>query len=206
MPATETTWRDLKLMHVVFGVSSLVMLVTTIWMMADDHNRPWKAYQRQFQEIEAWAPGCASTSSKARTSVKKRVELEQQLSEARNEPLDLSLVSQFVVEAKSVDEDQSEVDAVESNLAEYKSAEADGSRERRLAMRDALLESMCDLIARRRFREDNLTVEVKGVKAELDRARAYYDMAVGKGRSDEIDATRQNSIRFKIGSGTASST
>ena len=51
MPANEQTWRDTKLMHVVFGVSSVVMLITTVWMMADDHNRPWKDIQRTFRDL-----------------------------------------------------------------------------------------------------------------------------------------------------------
>ena len=49
MPATEQTWRDSKLMHVVFGISALAMLVTTVWMLAADHRREWKDYQRKFQ-------------------------------------------------------------------------------------------------------------------------------------------------------------
>src|SRR5262245_57290271 len=54
MPATESTWRGMKLMHAVFGVASVAMLVTTVWMLADDHNRQWKNYQRQFRDVETW--------------------------------------------------------------------------------------------------------------------------------------------------------
>src|SRR3954468_12964612 len=54
MPATESTWRNLKLMHVVFGVASVAMLITTVWMLAGDHNRSWKQYQREFRDIETW--------------------------------------------------------------------------------------------------------------------------------------------------------
>ena len=45
MPATEKTWRDQARMHVIFGISSLVMLVGTIWMLAKDHNREWRKWQ-----------------------------------------------------------------------------------------------------------------------------------------------------------------
>ncbi len=54
MPATESTWRNIKLLHVVFGVSSIAMLVTTIWMFVADHNRPWKDYQLQTMELESY--------------------------------------------------------------------------------------------------------------------------------------------------------
>ncbi len=36
----------------VFGIASIVMLITTVWMMADDHNRPWKEYQRTFRNLD----------------------------------------------------------------------------------------------------------------------------------------------------------
>ncbi len=54
MPATESTWRNLKLLHVVFGVSSIAMLVVTIWMFVVDHNREWKDYQLQTMELESY--------------------------------------------------------------------------------------------------------------------------------------------------------
>lgn len=54
MPATESTWRNLKLLHVVFGVSSIAMLLTTIWVFVADHNREWKDYQLQTMELESY--------------------------------------------------------------------------------------------------------------------------------------------------------
>ena len=30
MPATEQTWRDLKILHVVFGVVALILLLATV--------------------------------------------------------------------------------------------------------------------------------------------------------------------------------
>ncbi len=52
MPATESTWRNQKLLHVIFGISSLLMLLTSIWMFANDHRRQWKDYQRKFRDVE----------------------------------------------------------------------------------------------------------------------------------------------------------
>ena len=51
MPASEGFYRDQKKLHVVFLVSSLAMLGTTIWMMADDHYRSWKRPQEEFFRI-----------------------------------------------------------------------------------------------------------------------------------------------------------
>ena len=54
MPATEQTCRSPKLMHMVFGISSLVMLIATVLMFADDHAREYKDYQAGFEELEQW--------------------------------------------------------------------------------------------------------------------------------------------------------
>lgn len=52
MPATEETYRSQPTLHVVFAVSSIAMLLSIVWMIAADHFRPWKQYQREFHRIE----------------------------------------------------------------------------------------------------------------------------------------------------------
>ncbi len=55
MPANEQTWRNQTQMHLIFGISSAAMLVATVWMIADDHNREWKTYQETYYEdLETW--------------------------------------------------------------------------------------------------------------------------------------------------------
>jgi len=54
MPATEKTWRDMKALHLVFGISSCVLLIATLWLVAKDHNREYKEYQQAFEEKEVW--------------------------------------------------------------------------------------------------------------------------------------------------------
>ena len=52
MPATEETWYNQKLLHLIFGCTSLLMLVSVIWMIAQDHEREWKNHQREFRTIQ----------------------------------------------------------------------------------------------------------------------------------------------------------
>jgi cbb3-type cytochrome oxidase cytochrome c subunit len=52
MPATEETYRSQPILHLVFAISSIAMLLSTVWMVAADHLRPWKDVQRRFQKIE----------------------------------------------------------------------------------------------------------------------------------------------------------
>src|SRR6267154_2496682 len=78
MPANEQTWRDTKLMHVVFGAASIVMLITTVWMMADDHNRPWKDIQRTFRDLDVRSTEWRATEQQSADYESKTRELERQ--------------------------------------------------------------------------------------------------------------------------------
>ncbi len=55
MPASEQIWRNPKRMHLFFAISSILMLLTTVWMLAADHHREWKAFQRTFRDVETWS-------------------------------------------------------------------------------------------------------------------------------------------------------
>src|SRR5262245_64403335 len=52
MAATDTTYRNTRMLHVVFAVSSILMLLTMIGMFADDYFRDWKVEQRIFRDVE----------------------------------------------------------------------------------------------------------------------------------------------------------
>jgi cbb3-type cytochrome oxidase cytochrome c subunit len=52
MPAAEETYRQQPTLHIVFAVSSIAMLLSTVWMIMADHLRPWKEVQRKFHYIE----------------------------------------------------------------------------------------------------------------------------------------------------------
>ena len=52
MAASDATYRNTKVLHVVFAVSSVVMLVTIFAMFADDYYRDWKVEQRIFMDVE----------------------------------------------------------------------------------------------------------------------------------------------------------
>ena len=52
MPASEETYRRQPTLHLVFAISSIAMLLSTVWMVMADHLRPWKQVQREFQLVE----------------------------------------------------------------------------------------------------------------------------------------------------------
>ena len=94
MPATEKTWRDQKWMHVVFGVSSLIMLVTTVWMFAKDHNREWRSWQLKDRGKEKWALTARLAESSAETHGQ-LLQLKADLAATRSAMVDPSLIDQF---------------------------------------------------------------------------------------------------------------
>jgi cbb3-type cytochrome oxidase cytochrome c subunit len=52
MPASEETYRRQPTLHLIFAISSIAMLLSTVWMVMADHMRPWKEVQRDFQSVE----------------------------------------------------------------------------------------------------------------------------------------------------------
>ena len=52
MAASDQTYRKQQALHLVFAVSSVAMLATTVWMFWDDYNRPYKKEQRAFRAVE----------------------------------------------------------------------------------------------------------------------------------------------------------
>lgn len=88
MPATEQTWRNLKILHVVFGLVALVLLLATVLMLAADHNRPWKKYARGFRNLETWSAAARVAEQDSAAYESRREELEAQLA-ARGGPISM---------------------------------------------------------------------------------------------------------------------
>jgi len=205
MPATEQTWRNLKILHVVFAVAALALLVATVTMLAADHDRPWKKYARGFRDLETWSAEARIEQQDLAGYRARGKELTEALAEARRAPLEPSLAEAFVAAAKQVPEDAQAAGLVEQDIAglaelrarvaelgdaEAGRAEVERLNERRFAVRGDLLERMVDIAKRAKFREDLLAGGLKLRKAELDKNRADYELAV----SDEAPAARQSEL------------
>src|SRR5690242_13577597 len=94
MPATEKTWRDQAKMHIIFGISALVMLVGTIWMLAKDHNREWQKWQLDDRSREAWTIQAQLAQSQADSAVQLQT-LRQDLVAAQSSKIETEFVEQF---------------------------------------------------------------------------------------------------------------
>ena len=244
MPATEQTWRNIKVLHVVFGASALLMLATTIWMLAADHNRQWKGYQTTFREIESRTTMSRLSEANTVKFDQETKAIEEKIEEARNTVPNAAPVDQFAVEmlvflatqeAPPTDANAEKNPQREQIAAEYRQLKSQPTlkadpelRAKLLAelkkivppssqtpvdnilvaydqlaktepgdarknARDELLKQMRSAAARAKFREDVLAVENKTRRAEFDKERATYELAVGENRSaDDLAKLESN--------------
>jgi mono/diheme cytochrome c family protein len=52
MAATDQTYRKQKSLDIVFAVSSILALLSIVWMLVQDYNREFKRVQREFRDVE----------------------------------------------------------------------------------------------------------------------------------------------------------
>jgi len=187
MPATEQTWRNLKILHVIFGISAIVLLVATVWMLVADHDRPWKKYARGFQNVETWAARARVAEQESAAYDSRRRELEEALAAARRADPSPDLAREFVAEARSAPEDAEAADRIALDI-DMLSGQADPAE--RLRLRGDLLARLRDLVGRTKFREDQRAGTLKLRRAELDKARADYELAVSEDRPVELQTER----------------
>src|SRR5882724_7765556 len=53
MAASDKPLRDQNTLDIVFAISSIAMLVSSLMMFAQDYFREWKPEQRLFREVES---------------------------------------------------------------------------------------------------------------------------------------------------------
>src|SRR5947209_3644603 len=52
MAATDQTYRNQRMLDIVFAVSNVLMLVSIIWMFVQAYNREFKQVQRKFRDVD----------------------------------------------------------------------------------------------------------------------------------------------------------
>ena len=177
MPATEQTWRNQKWMHVFFGIAGLAMLGTTVWMLAADHQREWKDYQRDFRKVEAWTTQARLDAEKSVQYEQQREELVQAVAQAESQAPSPELIENFRQRVKQHDEqmDTSAIEQLNEQMQATPTADT----------RTQLLTVLEGHVAGAKFVEDDLSRQLKFRRADLDVARSDYDLAVGEGKPVE---------------------
>src|SRR5688572_30433615 len=68
-----------------FVGSSLILLVSTLWMVLDDWYRPWKGYQREFRAMEVARAKAQMDSPEAQAIVAEEARLKAALAKAEQD-------------------------------------------------------------------------------------------------------------------------
>ena len=222
MPATEQTTHDQKLLHKVFAVSSVLMLVATIWMFAVDHRREWKPYQRTANRVEIELTEWRQLQFKSDEIQNKMQALQDELESAKQAPVHVDLLKEFQAEviraeAKETLRDE-ELDPgtseyatrleqmVTDGLAQQGETRVDrlaeqlrnADKEDAAAVRSRLVKRLQTIVASVRLREETLLGQRKFKSANRDSAVAGLGLLVRDGKGEEQQRQQQAKIDMVV--------
>lgn len=186
MPANEQTWRDPKLMHLVFGVTSVLMLITTIWMLTADHRREWKTYQRDFRDVEVWSAKSRVSAQENDPAYNEELKKREDALLAAQQvapPAELFAKFKLLVEHDS-ERHKERVPNFKSLNGEYTSL-AEAEPDDRPPLRVEFLEHLRPFIRSAKFREDSALSAKKFKAADFDVARSEYELGIGNSLPEE---------------------
>src|SRR5688572_6595773 len=99
MPATESTWRDTKLLHRIFAVTGVVLTIGTVWMFWKDHARSWKTYQVEINNIDLKMNALRQEQFETGDAVIEHDQRQRELTIAKMAPIDESQIQAFKAHA-----------------------------------------------------------------------------------------------------------
>ncbi len=183
MRASETTYYDIRRLHVVFALSALALLAVTVWMVAADHWRSWKVYQRTFRDrVEPWLTEAWLRERKTEEFAFREQEIEGALAEARQAVPERESIERFCAAVEQIASrregpppDLTPIQNARESLADEPSAEA----------RQKLLDRLGEHVAAAADRRDGLDRRLRFRRAEFDEARSAFEAAAGEGLSEE---------------------
>jgi len=176
MTSSDETFFNLKRLHVIFAVSSAALLAATLWMLAADHFRSWKVYQRTYRDsIEPWLTEAAMRELETEKFLAAEEELSAALKAARANVPDSHLIDAFRNQAGQGGEqvDFRRLDSAYERLAAEPSEEA----------REQLLAQLSKVVDAVRLKMETAERGLRFRRAEFDEARSLFEAAVGEGRS-----------------------
>ena len=169
MPATEHFFRNQKKLHLVFAISSVVLLVSVVAMIVEDYADPWRSYQSTNFKLQAAAKKVEIQRLQTAEFEANKESLEKLLRENEKSLLTLAEL------AKEVDRERdAAVRKVEALELQLKSENALRDEERAhydLAIRDNLSDSIkADLMSNYEVAQkvcDVTTLKLEDAKAAL---------------------------------------
>lgn len=201
MPANEQTWRNVTTMHVVFGITAVLMLVGTIWMLAADHLREWKTYQREFRDVRVAATQARVAELETTEFRQKERELEEKLAAIRSQVPDEKLVQLY----RKTIEDRAKVSpetardsdsqAIQAAFDRVQAAANEKDPQRVASTRAELLSLLDEPIRLARNYAIRITGQVKFERANLDVRRSDFDITVRDNRPQAVRDAALGDVR-----------
>lgn len=137
MPANEQTLRDPKRMHRIFAISSVVMLVATMWMFVADHNREWKVYQKTSRTVETKMTNWRQLQFRTEEAFNEHARLQSELTRVRSRGVDRGIIDAFseelASEARRLDVSEPSFDSVSKVLEKLEGASSEATESRNRA-------------------------------------------------------------------------
>ncbi len=180
MAATDQHYRNQKALDVVFGVSCLLMLISTIWMFVQDYNREFKKVQREFRDVEA-----ALNERAMLARLPSEAEANARLEAVKNARTELEQVRDKVAkEARAIQARRDTQDARTRSLQ----ADFNAKSSYLVQTRDALSAATGSDVSRLTQKKTAQEKELEQLGAELEAAQKQLD---------EIDARYKKEIHEK---------
>ena len=185
MPATEQIWRSPKRMHLVFAISSVAMLVTTVWMLAADHHREWKGSSARSATSKPGASNRASSRTKTSNTstswptARPTWKTPSTKSRRANWSTNSSRPSIDAAKQRGADRPNRRADRQDLRRAGRAAADAKRSAAAWPRRRQRLIHELEQFVADARFRESNFLREKKFQAAFFDVDRSEYELGVG---------------------------
>jgi cbb3-type cytochrome oxidase cytochrome c subunit len=190
MPAGDQTIWDQKKLHVVFAVTSVILLISTFWLFWKDHAREWKQYQAEARVIDIQITEWRQLETQTDGVVAAIAQAQGELDVAAASKIDglksaedlIARIDAFLADTVNA-EDLSDVIAV-IDIESMKAPEATwktASTESATAARAALTQAIDNQIALIKAKEDARLVKVKFQRANRDQAAADEGLAVRDG-------------------------
>jgi cytochrome c2 len=183
MPATESTWRNMTTMHRIFAVSGVVLTLATIWMFYKDHVRPWKEYQRQGVDNDVYMTRLREAQFETEQAEAELARLTAEERKSRELPIPAEQIEAFRAQLKTQEEDFPDQSAA---YEEIKEAKAEDVPRLWAKFRARIVPQMQKRVNDAKIRETQKLQERKFQSANLDKAKADYDIGIRDNLQDKL--------------------
>ena len=178
MHSSDETYYNINRLHVVFALSSALLIGVTIWMFVRDHRRQWKQYQRTYQDrVEPWLAESQLAQQETAAFAEEEANLRATLEAASEAIPATERIEGFVAAARTAG-DESGADAVEDAFASLQAAPSKEQRRK-------LLGSLEAVVARVEQQRDELERQRRAFRSQFDETRSEYEVAAGQGKPAE---------------------